>query len=399
MFSFKLIKQSSKSKARVGRLITPNGIIDTPAFIFCATKADVKGVTIDQVRNAGTQIILSNAYHLMLQPGSSIIKKSGGLGKFTGWNGPMLTDSGGFQIFSLGHGGVASEIKGIARCNGFKNKKTMLKISEEGALFRSYIDGKKILITPEISMKIQQDLGADLIVSFDECTPFHVDKKYTKESMERSKRWGLRSLNYINETGDGTQKILAVIQGGVYKDLREESADFANNHNFFGFAIGGSLGKTEQEMRDIVEMTNSMLDKSRSVHLLGIGGIEDIFYGVMYGIDTFDCVSPTRIARHGMAIVKKKFCNGKNYTDLSNSIYKEDCSPISEDCNCYTCQSFSRSYINHLFKGKESLGGSLISIHNIYTMNRLMTDIRNGIINDDGNTNNAMNSVYKDWCV
>lgn len=394
-FKFEILKKNEGSSARLGRITTPHGVIETPAFVFCATKADIKGVTIDQVYNANTQIILSNTYHLMLQPGSKIIEEAGGLHKFTGWSGPMLTDSGGFQIFSLGYGSVASEIKGS---KSTKQKKTMLKITENGAHFRSYIDGRKIILTPELSMQVQQELGADLVVSFDECTPYHVNKLYTANSMEKSKRWGLRSLDYLKEYGNGKQALLAVIQGGVYKDLRKDSADFANENDFFAFAIGGSLGKSSSEMYDIVGMTTEMLDKERYIHLLGIGGVEDIFHGVRNGIDTFDCVGPTRIARHGSAILKQHELyeidplNNKKHLNLCNSRFKNDHTPISSDCDCYTCRNFTRAYVHHLIKAGEALSGTLVSIHNIHMMNRLLSDIRRGIKED------TLSSVFSDWC-
>lgn len=391
MFKFEIVFKSEKSDARLGKIHTPHGIINTPAFIFCGTKANVKGITIEQLKAEGTQIILSNTYHLMLQPGSELIKSAGGLHKFTGWNGPMFTDSGGFQVFSLGYGSVNAEIKGSQQIKG---KKTLLKLTENGAQFISYIDGSIITLTPELSMKIQMDLGADIIVSFDECTPYHVNKIYTANSMEKSKRWALRSLNTIKEYGNNTQALLAVIQGGVYEDLRKESAKFANENDFSGFAIGGSLGRTQEEMYEIVEMTSKMLDKTKYVHLLGIGGITDIFNGVKCGIDTFDCVAPTRIARHGAAIVKKRELPyiTKTHLNLNNSIFQKDFSPISPSCNCYTCKNFSRAYIHHLLKAKEILAGTLISIHNIRTMNHLMEDIREALATDN------LEKAYKDWC-
>ncbi len=394
MFRFELLKTSERSRARLGRIITPHGDIYTPAFVFCATKADIKGVTIDHVKMEHTQIILSNTYHLMLQPGSEIVKQAGGLHKFINWSGPMMTDSGGFQIFSLGHGSVASEIKGT---RFIKQQKTMLKIDGGGAYFKSYIDGQKIYLTPELSMQTQIDLGADLIVAFDECTPYHVNKLYTANAMETSKIWGLRSLEYVKQHGNGAQAVLAVIQGGIYQDLRQESAAFANENDFFAFAIGGSLGKTTSEMYDIVSMTQEMLDHNRYIHLLGIGGIEDIFYGVQAGIDTFDCVAPTRIARHGSAIVKKHTLADigmpdKRYLNLCNSRFKNDFAAISPYCDCYTCRNFTRAYIHHLIKSKEVLSGTLISIHNIHMMNKLLQDIRQGILNDN------LNTVYADWC-
>lgn len=391
MFKFEILSQSKKSNARLGRIHTPHGIVETPGFIFCGTKANVKGVTIEQVKSTGAQIVLSNTYHLMLQPGSKLIKEAGGLHKFIGWDGPMFTDSGGFQVFSLGYGSVESEIKGAQQMKG---KRTLLRLTEDGAQFRSYIDGRIVTLTPEISMEVQMDLGADIIVCFDECTPYHVNKLYTANSMEKSKRWARRCLNIIKEKGTGKQALLAVIQGGVYEDLRQESANFANENDFDGFAIGGSLGRTKNEMYDIVEMTSKMIDRQRYVHLLGIGGIEDIFNGVKCGMDTFDCVSPTRVARHGAAIVKKKelLDHNQKHLNLNNSVFQKDFSPISPSCDCYTCKNFSRAYIHHLLKAKEILAGNLISIHNIRTMNKLMEDIRSSLSTD------SLEIAEKEWC-
>jgi queuine tRNA-ribosyltransferase len=304
----------------------------------------------------------------------------------------MFTDSGGFQVFSLGHGGVEAEIKGAQQLAG---KKTLLKLTDTYAQFRSYIDGKVITLTPELSIKIQIDLGADIIVSLDECTPYHVNKLYTAHSMEKSKKWALTSLNTLTEYGDQSQALMAVIQGGIYKDLRQESARFANEHDFHGHAIGGSLGKTREEMHDVVAMTSEMLDKSRYTHLLGIGGIEDIFTGVRCGIDTFDCVNPTRIARHGSVILKKRELpdRSKQYINLNNAVYRRDYSAISDSCACYTCQNFSRAYIHHLLKAKDVLAGTLISIHNIRIMNKLMEDIRKSLETD------SLDDAYNDWCL
>ena len=391
MLEFEILYQSKKSSARLGRLHTPHGTVKTPGFIFCGTKANVKGVTMAQVEEAGSQIVLANTYHLMIQPGSELIKNAGGLHKFTGWDKPMFTDSGGFQVFSLGYGSVDSEIKGAKQ---LESKKTLLKLTEEGAQFKSYIDGKVVMLTPELSMKIQMDLGADIIVCFDECAPYHVNKLYTANAMEKSKRWAKRCLNIFKSQGDGSQALLAVIQGGVFEELRAESANFANQNDFDGFAIGGSLGTTKAQMYEVVEMTTKMLDRTRYVHLLGIGGIEDIFNGVKHGIDTFDCVAPTRIARHGAAIVKKKYLDDTvhKHLNLNKTICSRDFSPISPDCDCYTCKNFSKAYIHHLLKAKEILAGTLISIHNIRTMNRLMEDIRAQLITD------SLEVAYHEWC-
>lgn len=378
-FSFDFTKPDASSKARLGTLRTPHGVVETPAFIFCATKAAIKGVTVDQMQAAGTQFILSNTYHLMLQPGADVIESQGGLHRFTGWNGPILTDSGGFQIFSLGHGGVASEIKG----KGMSNRpKTVLKISEEGAVFKSYIDGQTWKLSPENSIDIQRKLGPDFVVVLDECTPFHVDKAYTERSMNLSHRWGLRSLAEFQKGDDGRQKLYGIIQGGVYPDLRKASCEFVNSQPFFGHAIGGSLGASKEQMYDVVSMAMETLSPDRPVHLLGIGGIRDIFEGVEQGIDTFDCVHPTRLARHGGALVRPENRDEglqREHLNLWNSQYRLDPNPVEPDCPCATCKTYSRSYLHHLLKAQELLAFTLITIHNVTFMNRLLSSIRQAI--------------------
>ncbi len=378
-FLWRINKKLNNSRARTGVITTPHGDIKTPAFIFCATKAALKSFTTNDAKKNNTQIILSNTYHLMLQPGSELVAKHGGLHKFIGWDQPMLTDSGGFQIFSLGNGSVADEIKG--RKTNSKIKKTLLNISEEGAIFKSYINGSNILLSPEKSIKIQRDLGADLIVVFDECTPFNVDKDYTYNSMLRSHRWAKRSINAFNSKlkynpkkgSAGSQEIYSIIQGGIYKDMREESIEFNQEKiNTFGIAIGGSLGSTKEEMKEIVNFTSSKLNSTQPVHLLGIGDPIDIWTFVEQGIDTFDCVSPTRLARHGTALVKGR--RGK--INLKNTKYKENLSPIETDCPCYTCKNFTLSYLYHLFASSELLGLQLLTNHNVFFMNNLMSTIR-----------------------
>lgn len=377
-FSFKF-KETKYKRARLGELETPHGTIQTPAFIFCATKASIKCVTTPIMKEEKTQIILSNTYHLMLQPGSKIIQKAGGLHKFMNWDGPMLTDSGGFQVFSLGHGSVSSEIKGKRNST---RPKTLLKITEEGALFKSYIDGDKHLLTPEKSIQVQHELGADLILMFDECTPYNVNKRYTADSMRMSHRWGERSITEFNRLGAGeSQRLYGIIQGGVYNDLRDESCDFVNNNDFFGHAIGGSLGAEKEQMYDVVEYTSERLRRDRPIHLLGIGGVKDVFEGVQNGIDTFDCVHPTRMARHGGALVKA-INNPKpdrDHINLNNSENRDSQEPIENGCECSTCKNYTRSYIHHLLKAKELLAFTLISAHNIHFMNKLMADIRQAL--------------------
>ena len=393
IFSWKVEHKSKNNNARTGTLTTPHGKIRTPAFIFCATKGALKSSTTNLAAENNTQIILSNTYHLMIQPGSDLIANHGGLHKFLNWNGPMLTDSGGFQIFSLGHGSVADEIKG--RTNT-KRSKTLMSISEEGSVFKSYLDGSLKLLSPEKSIEIQRDLGADLILVFDECTPFHVDKSYTESSMRRSHRWAIRSLNRFNSFirykpsygSAGEQKLYGIVQGGIYEDLREESIDFnLNKIDTFGIAIGGSLGSSKEEMYKVVNFTAPKLGNKHPIHLLGIGDPRDIWQLVKNGIDTFDCVSPTRLARHGSALIKGPL--GKK--NIKNNKFADDLSPIDENCACSTCKNYSIAYLHHLFKAGELLGLQLITAHNIYFMNHLMQLIRNSIESD------SLNKAEQEW--
>jgi queuine tRNA-ribosyltransferase len=392
-FSWRVNKLSQKNYARTGVITTPHGIIKTPAFIFCATKAALKSFSTNQAKENNTQIILSNTYHLMIQPGSELIAKHGGLHNFMNWKGTMLTDSGGFQIFSLGHGSVADEIKGRS---SVKRNKSLLNINEEGSLFQSYVDGSYKLLSPEKSIEVQRNIGADLILVFDECTPFHVDKSYTDSSMKRSHRWAIRSFNRFNANinfkscfgSSGEQKLYGIVQGGIYEDLREESINFnLNKIDTFGIAIGGSLGSSKNEMYKIVNFTAPKLGHKHPIHLLGIGDPNDIWNLVKSGIDTFDCVSPTRLARHGSALIKGKI--GK--LNIKNKKFSDDILPIDKNCICPTCSSYSLAYLHHLFKSDELLGFQLITSHNIYFMNNLMKIIREAI-----ETNN-LEQAEKEW--
>lgn len=386
-FAFDITHKDPNSYARTGRLTTPHGTIDTPNFIFCGTKATVKGLSPMQLRAEQVDIILSNTYHLMLSPGADLVAEMGGLHKFMNWDGPMFTDSGGFQIFSLGHGSVADEIKGKA--NRIREK-SILKITEEGAEFRSYLDGRKWFLTPESSIDIQRKLGADLIVQLDECTPYHVDKDYTARSMEMSCRWGDRSLAEWKRKDDGKQKMYGIVQGGVYPDLRKESCEWTKNSDFFATAIGGSLGSTKEQMYEVVAMCAPMIHPTRPVHLLGIGSFIDVFSNVLSGIDTFDCVSPTRIARHGWAMVKGA---PKERLNIRNARYVNDPDPVDSTCDCMACKNHSRAYIHHLFRVGELLGMQLLSIHNVATMTRLMRDVRKGI------ATGTLDQIKKEWVV
>ena len=373
--SFKIHHKDPNSKARLGTLTTPHGSIETPNYIFCGTKASVKTMSPTDLRVAKTDIILANTYHLMLQPGCDLIERAGGIHKFTGWNGPMLTDSGGFQVFSLGEGTMADEIKGRNQNKKHENK-SMLKITEEGATFRSHIDGRKINLTPERAMELQRQIGADLLMQFDECTPYHVTRDYTANSMEMSMRWGERSLAQFARTHTGKQALYGIVQGGIYEDLRKESASWTASRDFFGTAVGGCLGGTEEEMEAIVRSSLDNAAYERPVHFLGIGKIKDIFKFVRMGVDTFDCVIPTRLARHGTAFMKG--VKGETI-NITNARYREDQDPLDPENDVPASTEFSKSYIHHLVRSGESLGIQLLTQHNIATINRLMREVRAAI--------------------
>jgi len=381
---FEVSKQSLSSKARLGSINTVHGEVKTPSFIFCGTKATVKSILPHQLRSAKTQIILSNTYHLMLQPGPDIISKEKGLQNFTQWRGPMMTDSGGYQIFSLGHGSVSEEIKGK---NKNIKRKSLIKISEEGAIFRNYLNGDKVYLTPERSIELQRHFGADLIFVLDECTPFNVSKKYTENSMYLSHRWAKRCSdafkntysNFDSQSGSsGRQHLFGIIQGGVYEDLRNIACEETCSGDYNGLAIGGSLGGSKEQMHDIFSFCSDLIDKSKPVHVLGIGGLDDILHGVSCGYDTFDCVSPTRIARHGI-MLSRLSTKGIN---LNNSKFKNDHSFIDEECELPEINNFSKSYLHHLFKANEILGIVILSLYNIWFMNKFFEEIRVNIQND-----------------
>lgn len=374
-FGFDITHRDPKSRARLGRLKTPHGVIDTPNYIFCGTKASIKNLSPYQMREAKTDIILSNTYHLMLQPGADLIEKMGGLHKFMNWDGPMLTDSGGFQVFSLGEGTMANEIKG-SRKQENAGKQNLMEITEEGCVFRSYVDGRKIKLTPEGAMEIQRKLGADLLMQFDECTPYHVDKDYTARSMEMSMRWGDRCLAEFERHDYGAQAVYGIVQGGVYGDLRRISAEYAKDRSFFGTAIGGCLGGSDEEMRSVVESAASYIHSDRPVHFLGIGQLKDVFAFVRLGIDTFDCVIPTRLARHGSAFLK----GHKGETiNLKNACYRDDPSPLDERVPVAASREYSKAYIHHLLKANELLATQILAQHNVATINLLMREVRAAI--------------------
>ena len=373
-FDFEILAEADGTRARVGRLTTPHGGVDTPAFLFCATKAAIKGLSPQQMRDCGADIILANTYHLMLQPGADLVAGLGGLHAFMGWDGPLLTDSGGFQIFSLGHGSVADEIKG-SRPRG--REPLLIGVGEDGAEFRSYLDGSRHLLTPESSIDIQRRLGADLVLVLDECTPYHADRDYTARSMELSHRWAERGLAEFARGADGRQALFGIVQGGVHEDLRRASAEFVRAQPFFGQAIGGSLGADKAEMLGVVAMATPHLDPGRPVHLLGIGGVHDIWEAVALGVDSFDCVAPTRLARHGHALARGADGDRIN---LRNAAFREDMQPLDETCPCACCRGFARAYLHHLLKAGELLAIQLLALHNVTFMTRLMAEIRDAIL-------------------
>ena len=378
--------------ARRGRLTLAHGTVDTPAFMPVGTYGAVKTMAPHEIRETGAQILLGNTFHLWLRPGLEVIAAHGGLHRLMGWGGPILTDSGGFQVFSLAHGGVADEIKSARKTE--RPKKDVLRITEEGVAFRSYIDGSRVMLTPESSIGVQRQLGADIILTFDECTPFHVDRNYTEASLARTQRWTERSIvSYLQPDGDysprhgsaGAQGLYGISQGGVYPDLRKRAAETLRTQPFFGYAVGGSLGNSKSQMYEVVEFAAEGLNCEKPVHLLGIGGIEDIFRCVPYGIDTFDCVSPTRAARHGWALVPAQIAadcgvhKREPALNLRNATFRHDVTPIDPDCPCEACRTVSRSYLHHLLKARETLAQILLTTHNIATMNRVMADVRTGL--------------------
>lgn len=385
-FSFDIIHNSDDSRARIGRIVTPHGSVNTPNHIFCGTKATIKGLTAKQVKDAGADIILANTYHLMIQPGAELIGKMGGIHKFTGWEGPMLTDSGGYQIFSMQHGGVADEIKGRRLESGRQN--SLLSVEEEGATFRKYTDGSKFFISPEISIDQQRRIGADLIVAFDELTAYHDSREYTAQSMERTHRWEDRSLAEFERGNDGKQALYGVVQGGVYEDLRQECCEYTRDRDFFGTAIGGCLGQNEDEMAQVVSWCVPHIHPQRPVHLLGIGRIKDIFRFVRIGMDTFDCVVATRMARHGMVLIKG---HPQERINLKNSCYREDGSPLDERMELEVSKVYSKAYLHHLLKAREAVAGAILTQHNICVMATLMREIRQAI------KEGTLDQLEKEW--
>ncbi|WP_031516103.1 tRNA guanosine(34) transglycosylase Tgt [Desulfofalx alkaliphila] len=352
--TFKVEKEDRRTRARTGRLFTPHGEVETPIFMPVGTQATVKTMTADEVKEVGGRLILSNTYHLYLRPGHELIKEAGGLHKFMNWHGPILTDSGGFQVFSLSK---------------------MRKISEEGVEFRSHIDGSKHLFTPEKVMEIEMALGADIAMAFDECAPYPCDYSYAKKSLELTTRWARRCKDAHNRED---QALFGIIQGSVYPDLRAQSAQQLIEMDFPGYGIGGlSVGEPKHLMYEMLEHTLPLIPPEKPRYLMGVGSPDCLIEGVIRGVDMFDCVLPTRTARTGTVFTQYGKLN------LRNAQFARDFNPIEEDCDCYVCRNYTRAYIRHLIKAGEVLGIRLTTWHNLYFISRLMEKLREAIKNDN----------------
>lgn len=371
MFEFKIHHTDKKSLARTGKLKTPHGTIQTPVFMPVGTKATVKTVSQTDLLTLNAEIILANTYHLYLRPGHKLIKKMGGLHKWMNWNRPILTDSGGFQVFSLG------QEKGFSKNIDFK---ITIKIDENGVEFRSHIDGSKHYLTPEQAIQIQHDLGADIIMAFDECAPAHSSKNYFEQAMKRTHNWLIKCKKEhqkLSKKPKLPQALFGIVQGGLYEDLRVESAKFVNELNFPGNAIGGlSVGEGKEKMQEMIEAVIPHLDINKPRYLMGVGTPEDLLECIERGIDMFDCVHVTRMSRHGA------FWNETGRYSIRKEQFKFDEKPLQKNCQCETCQNYSRSYLRHLIFESEILGLRLITIHNLHFLLNLMTEIREAINED-----------------
>ncbi len=351
---YELIKECKQTGARLGRLHTPRGIINTPIFMPVGTAATVKAMTPEELKDMDAEIILSNTYHLYLRPGHELIERAGGLHKFMNWDRPILTDSGGFQVFSLGD---------------------LRKITEEGVEFRSHIDGSKHFLSPEKATEIQNALGSDIMMAFDECAPYPADHDYVKKSMERTTRWAKRCKD-AHKNPD-TQALFGIVQGGMYRDLREQSVKELLELDFPGYSIGGlSVGEPKELMNEVLDYTIPLLPKDKPRYLMGVGSPDALIDGVIRGVDMFDCVLPTRIARNGTLMTSQ----GK--VAIKNAKYYDDFTPLDPECDCYTCKNYTKAYLRHLYKANEMLSARLLTTHNLYFLINLMKDVRQAIMDD-----------------
>lgn len=369
-FSFEVLYQSKHSRARVGRIHTPHGVIDTPNFVAVGTNGSLKTLHNHQAEVKDVQLMFCNTYHFMVQPGTQIVKEAGGLHHFIQRQQPIITDSGGFQVFSLAYGQVAKELKGQG---GKKHASSVLKVTEEGVTFRSYRDGHKIFLSPETSVAAQKDLGADIIIPLDELLPFHVDDATLRASFARTHRWERRSLQAHLEKPQN-QAMFAVIHGGTDLALRQESCKILTQEAFNGFAIGGSLGCDHAQLYTTIEYTTTQLPPEKPIHLLGIGDIPSIAQCIPYGIDTFDSSYPTKVGRHGMLLTRK------GPIKILRQQHAREFIPIEEDCPCATCLHYSRAYLHHLFKANEPSASSLATLHNLSYMTRWLAQLRTQIL-------------------
>ncbi|GGG20136.1 queuine tRNA-ribosyltransferase [Paenibacillus abyssi] len=351
---YELIKTCKQSGARLGRVHTPHGVIETPAFMPVGTQATVKTMSPEELKMMDAHIILSNTYHLFLRPGHELIRQAGGLHKFMNWDRPILTDSGGFQVFSLSE---------------------MRKITEEGVQFRSHLNGDKLFISPEVAMEIQNALGSDIMMAFDECPPHPAEYDYVKQSLERTTRWAERCLKAHSRPDD--QALFAIVQGGMYEDLRRQSAMELTSMDFPGYAIGGlSVGEPKDIMYQVLDYTVPLLPAAKPRYLMGVGSPDALLEGSIRGIDMFDCVLPTRIARNGTTMTSQ------GRLVVRNAKYANDFGPLDPECSCYTCTNYSRAYIRHLIKADETFGIRLTTYHNLHFLLQLMRDVRRAIAED-----------------
>ena len=378
---FEVAARDPASQARAGVLHTAHGPVRTPAFVPLATKATVRGLFPSEVSALGYDMVLGNTFHLHLEPGDELIAGAGGLHRFMGWDGPIITDSGGFQVFSMGHGTVADEVKGRSP-NGPDRTGRILKINEDGVTFRSYLDGATKFMAPETSMQIQANLGSDIALVFDECTPYHVTREYTQASTERTHRWLGRCLAWHREHGPPGQLVYGIVQGGVHQDLRVESTETVAASACQGIAIGGSLGADKPEMYEVVGWATAALDRVRADaprHLLGIGEIDDLIRGVELGIDTFDCAMPTRLGRHGVALVPVPQTRWR--VDLTLGRWKTSDEPLMEGCPCPACAAgWSRAYLRYMAKNRELTAMRALTIHNLAFVERVVRRLRDAVL-------------------
>ena len=372
MFKFKIQKQSSKTSARNGEITTSHGKFKTPVFMPCATVGAVKGISSEELKNIGFEIILSNTYHLFLRPGEKAIHKLGGLHRFMNWDRPMLTDSGGYQVFSLG--------KNFRDYAGEIRKATLVNVKNDGVWFKSHLDGSKHFFSPEKVIEIQKDLGSDIIMVLDECTEYPATFKRAKDSLGITHLWAKRSIDYWERFGNKKQAIFGIIQGSIYPNLRRESVKYISSLGFDGLAVGGvSVGEGKANMNKIIQTVGPLLPKDQPHYLMGVGEPEDIIFAAKYGFDLFDCVLPTRLGRHGTCWITENWLKFKKI-DLRKSKYSQDKKPIMAGCGCPSCQAgYTKAYLGHLIKNNEMLGLRLASLHNLWIMAELIRKIRRSI--------------------